>query len=456
LDPPALRVLEVAGVALVVGILTWALMKQGAEVASLFPGLAAWACVVVAADLMPVPIWRSVQLTISFPVLLAAAFVYPPHLAGVLSFVASVDAREFRREIPLMRGLLNRSNVALSVMAASALFHAIGGDLKKWPDVLISATPALAADFGINVSLVLLGSHLLTRMPFRDLLHNWLGGAELKPFLIAYTCFGLLALLMATVFQVAGGWGLISFAIPLLLARQTFLHWKRLGQAHEEIESRKQVLSVVTHRMVDERREERMTIAAGIHDDVLPPLFKVHLLGEVIRRDLAAGRLLDLEADVPDLLRAVETADAALRDLIHDLRQSTLGSGGLLETLRMLADEAESSTTVRVVTDLHAVGGSPLTHLLIYQVAREAVTNALKHSGAATIHITLLQEDGAVRLRVSDDGCGFDPRALPRSKHFGMELMRERVELAGGALAIDSSPGIGTSIVVRLPADSET
>ena len=452
-EPMSLRFLEALGVAFVVGLLLWESLSEWPELSRLGIELLPWVLVVAVADLAPIPIWGSVQLMMSFPVLLAAAFVFPPYVAGILSFGATIDTREFRHEIPMLRGLFNRSNVALSVMAASWVFHDLDGSVADWPAVVFTASVALIVDVAINATLVMTGTHMLTGMSAGSLVTNVYGGPHPQPFLVAYACFGLLALLLASVYAVAGSWGLVAFAVPLLLARQMFTHWKRVGEHALAIEVKDRALSVVTNRIADERRDERLAVAAGIHDEVLPPLFKVHLMGQVVRHDLAAGRLLDLEADVPDLLRAVETADAALRDLIRDLRQSTIGPGGLLETIRLLAGETEGGSKVRVRLDLSEVGGSPLTHLLVYQLAREAVTNALKHAEASEIAIALAQEEGAIRLRVSDDGKGFNPLAVDGSSHFGLQLSRERVELAGGAMAVDTSPDCGTTIHFRLPTD---
>jgi hypothetical protein len=119
----------------------------------------------------------------SFPVLLAAAFVFPPYVAGLLSFVGTIDAREFRHEIPVLRGLFNRSNVTLSVIVASALFHHMEGDVTNWPAVAFAALVALVADVAINATLVILGAHLLTGVDVAALCRKVYGGAHPWPFL---------------------------------------------------------------------------------------------------------------------------------------------------------------------------------------------------------------------------------------------------------------------------------
>jgi signal transduction histidine kinase len=447
----SLRILEIAGTAIVVLILAPALIRNWSEVADGWMELLPWLAVIAIADLLPVPIWGSVELMMSFPVLLSAALVFPPYVAGALSFTGTVDARVLRGEITPLRDLFNRSNVAASVMTASWIFHQFDVSVLDWPDVLPAVLVALTADVLVNFSFVILGTHLLTGMDAGELLKKVYGGSHPEVFLGGYACFGLVAVLMATTYATAGTAGLIAFAVPLLLARQMFLHWKRLGEATSAIARKQRALSIVSSRIADERRDERLALAAGIHDEVLPPLYKVHLMGQVVKHDFASGRLLDLEVDVPDLLHAVDSADAALRDLVHDLRSSRIGPSGLLETLKLVVQEVEARSNARVELHAEPIGGTASTHLVVYHLVREALTNAIKHSGARVIVVRLRQEEQTIRISVDDDGCGFDPRQVDYATHFGLQIMRERTELAGGEIAVDSRSGEGTHVLVKLP-----
>ena len=452
-EPLPLRILEIVGTAIILAVLSVASIGNWSEVAERWIELLPWLVVVASADLLPVPIWGSVELMMSFPVLLSAALVFPPYVAGALSFVGTVDARVFRGEIGPLRDLFNRSNVAASVMTASWIFHQFEVSVLDWPEVLPAVFVALVADVLVNFTFVILGTHLLTGMDAWDLLKNVYGGSHPEVFLGGYACFGLVAILMATTYATAGTAGLIAFAIPLLLARQMFLHWKRLGEANVAIARKNRALSIVGSRIADERRDERLTLAAEIHDEVLPPLYKVHLMGQVVKHDFAAGRLLDLERDVPDLLLALDSTDTTLRDLVHDLRNSRIGPSGLLETLRLIARDAESQSSARVVLQLEPIGGTAEMHLRVYQLAREALANAIKHSGARVITMRLGQDEQSIRLSIDDDGCGFDIHQVDQATHFGLQIMSERTELAGGQMAVDSRPGEGTHVIVMLPVD---
>ena len=454
-EPVALKIVEVAVTVAVASLLVIEVGLHWEGWLDTLPALLPWVLAVAVADLLPVPLWGTTQLMISFPVLLAASFVFPPYAAATLSFVATVDTRELRRQISPLRGLLNRSNVALSVFVAGLVFHGLKGSIEQWPEVLLRVGPALAADVAINASILVLGTHLLTGQPARVVASRVYGGEQARWFLLAYASFGLLAVILATVYSIAGSWGLVAFTLPLLLARQMFVYWRNASEAVSEIDLRERALAEVTSRIAEERRDERLTLAAGIHDEVLPPLYQVHLMSEVLKRDLASGRLLDLESDLPDLIRATQTANDALRQLVGDLRRSSIGPAGLVDTMRLLVSQLESRSAARFEVDVRDVHGDAVTELLVYQIAREALTNAAMHSRATAIRLALRAEDGICRLQVDDNGSGFDTRHIDR-RHFGLTLMRERAELAGGVLVVDSVLGSGTSVVLRVPTGEQT
>jgi NarL family two-component system sensor histidine kinase LiaS len=241
--------------------------------------------------------------------------------------------------------------------------------------------------------------------------------------------------------------------VPLVLARQMFLRGRRLEEAAKRLELKDKALVVVADQTLLERRDERMALAGELHDEVLPPLFKVHLMGQVLKQDLNSGRLLDLDVDIPELLSATEEAQRAIRCLVRDLRQSSLGPGGLNSTLELFARQLESAGSCPIELTLGEVRGSSLVQLVAYQVAREALNNAARHSRAARIRVVLDREEELIRLVVEDDGVGFDYLGVNRESHFGLQLMTERVDAVHGSLFVDSKIGSGTRIVALIPPD---
>ena len=81
--------------------------------------------------------------------------------------------------------------------------------------------------------------------------------------------------------------------------------------------------------------------------------------------------------------------------------------------------------------------------------------NALRHSRASEIAIAVSDENGVLRLTVADNGIGFEPHSVDQHTHFGLALMRERIEIIGGVLYVEARPGEGTRIVARLPSSHE-
>jgi signal transduction histidine kinase len=451
-EPVAVRVVFIGVTALVVSLLAAHLARDWNDIRGIAFPLLVWAAVVGIADLMPVQLWGDVTLSMSLPVTLAAGMVLSPLNAGLVAFVAALDLREFRREVSVPRGLYNRSQIAASVMLASAAFHAIGGDPARWPEVLAFGFVTLAVDWGINTLLVMLPVAMMTRLSMAQVIQRVHGD---HPFdhSIGYMCLGLLAVLLATIYGVAGSWGLVAAVIPLALARQMFKRGRRLEDAARKLAAKDRALIDAAEQTLSERRDERMAVAGELHDEVLPPLFKVHLMGQVLRQDLSSGRLLDLDDDLPELIVATEAAASAIRGLVRDLRQSSIGPGGLNATIELLARQLEAAGSPSIHLELSDVGGSNVAQLLTYQVAREALNNAARHARASRVSVRLFRDSGLIRLIVEDDGVGFDPSNVDTNDHFGLQLMAERVEASRGRMIVDTQLGGGTRIMATLPPE---
>jgi signal transduction histidine kinase len=413
-----------------------------------------WSVAAAAVGIAAIQTPSGQQLGLDMPVLLAAGYLLGPIPAGIIAFAGYVDIREFRHAISLERALFNRAQTSLSVMAAAAVFSLVADEVGILPSAALGALAAVTTDCLVNYAMVG-GIMALSEgvSPRVSLARLRLG--SVVDFVVTYASFGLLSVLLAQAYGTVGPWTLLLFAMPIVLARQAFSHGQRLEGANSRLSVQGRALQDIDSRIASERRDERLMIAAGLHDDVLPPLFKVHLMGQVLRQELSTGRLLAMEDDLPELVKATDEANGTIRSLIRDLRLSPLGAGGLAHTLQLLLRDLESETTMTLAAELEEARGTPVVELLTYQVAREALRNALQHSKGSSVYIALQRDSHVIRLQVEDDGCGFSPGNVDQARHFGLALMRERVELAGGILQIDSSPGKGTRVLARLPSDLE-
>jgi signal transduction histidine kinase len=146
------------------------------------------------------------------------------------------------------------------------------------------------------------------------------------------------------------------------------------------------------------------------------------------------------------------------RRAVWNLRQSGAASpeiGPLLDQMAQQASHA-SRVPVRFEASGKPVLLDPAVEHDILMVAREAVYNAVQHAGPTEVRIQVHFEDDRIRLRVLDDGCGFNPEKalLAAGEHFGLVGMRERTERIGGRFDIHSSPGTGTELLVEVPVRS--
>src|SRR5438105_6615854 len=108
-----------------------------------------------------------------------------------------------------------------------------------------------------------------------------------------------------------------------------------------------------------------------------------------LKADLMTGRLLDMDEDVPELLAAAEVASSTIRDLISDLRTSALGAGGLVEAIEHLIRRTEEHNAPAIRLNVRPVTLEAAAELTFYQIAKEALSNSVQHSGATEIVVEL-------------------------------------------------------------------
>jgi signal transduction histidine kinase len=413
--------------------------------------LVLWALTIAVVEILPVPAWHGLQVSVGFPLLMVVAFVYAPPAAAITAFVGASDPREFKGQVGFLRAMFNRSQVALSVLAASAVFHALA-DLDDSPTIVLVPAALLAAvvDYVINSGIVTIAVSLNTGMPPTRVIRELRVG-RLSEFLISYLGLAFFGLFLAKFYEQLGFWTVPVFVIPLLLARQMFFRSKALEEAHKELQDREQLLRALSNRMAEEREDERLQIAAFLHDDLAQHLFRLSIQVDVARRHLAAGKLADTERTLEEIKETKNRTSDRIRALIRDLHRSPLGRAGLAEALHSVIAETARDSNVRFHTDIDEVALPPPIALLLYHIGREGVMNALKHAQAENVWITVKPVGEEVELVLRDDGIGFDTAAPEPEGHFGLTMMRERALVAGGTIELTSAPGEGTSITVRIP-----
>jgi signal transduction histidine kinase len=460
--PFSVRAYELAVSALMLGVLIWAVATDPGQFADW--RLILWAVAVAAMDLMPVQGPASAQLSLSFPILLAAAFVFMPPVAAAIALAGSVDQRELKRTIRPLKAVFVRSEVALSVLMASIVFHSIASIDSRVVLLIPAVLAAVATDYVVNTAVVGAYMTLTTHQTMRQVIAALMVGKPYE-FVLSYLGLGLFASVMAVLYDKGQILAVLLFFGPLLLARQMFFRTRELQRTTEELRARQVELEHALHelatleaerrrlleRTVEATEDERRRIAAELHDGPIQHLAAIVFRLEGLRASLERG-------DIPE--QAVPTLAATqdelrdevvdLRTMITQLRPPVLDQLGLEDALHDHLDivRQDSGLDVTIRIDLAERLDRDLETVL-YRVAQEALTNIVKHARAAHVWVSLSQAGDAVALEIRDDGVGFRPEEAPtlvQEGHLGLIAMRERVETVGGTWELDSAPGEGTVV----------
>ncbi|HEX8005968.1 MAG TPA: HAMP domain-containing protein, partial [Trebonia sp.] len=193
----------------------------------------------------------------------------------------------------------------------------------------------------------------------------------------------------------------------------------------------------------DARAAERARIAREVHDAISQHLFGLRMIAAGMRRADPGNQQA----------RAIERiTEEALRDmqmLLIELRPPSLNGAGLVPALQEICAAYHDRLGVTVDASLDDVAvPAPVEHALL-RITQEACANAVRHGNARQLAVSMTRQDGHVELAVRDTGTGFDPAASHAGS--GLAHIRDRVAELGGTVDIDSAPGRGAALTVRVP-----
>jgi PAS domain S-box-containing protein len=214
-------------------------------------------------------------------------------------------------------------------------------------------------------------------------------------------------------------------------------------------------LAELSRHVVAVQEEERRRLAGELHDRTSPNLSAASLTLGMIASDLPPQMSPGIAAKLADTRALLADTIAGIRDVCADLRPSTLDYAGLLQALREYAAQMTRRTgvAVKVAGEIPAGWLNAESETMLFRIAQEALTNCAKHARASEINIELSPGVPNILMTISDNGTGFDLKALGQSGHrpgLGLLTMRERVEFSGGNFRLESVPGKGTCITVQI------
>ena len=217
----------------------------------------------------------------------------------------------------------------------------------------------------------------------------------------------------------------------------------------------------VAQRVLGSLEAERERLYRDVHDGpaqvLANAIFEVEYLERIAERAPAEVRQT-LRTELSNLKGQFRGSLDSVRGMIYDLRPPELTELGLAEAMRNYASEWEARCGIKVSSelDLKDTGLSPMAELAVYRVMQEGLQNVHKHAHASSVGIAWSRANDSWVLHVTDDGMGFDlVKAARHKKSVGLLSMRERAELIGGTLQIQSTPGKGTAVTLLLPVEKK-
>jgi signal transduction histidine kinase len=230
---------------------------------------------------------------------------------------------------------------------------------------------------------------------------------------------------------------------------------EELARMSQRVQAAQESLHSYIGAITTSQEEERRRLARELHDDTLQALIALNQRVQLARLALEGNPAASSLDEIQDL---TQQTIQNLRRLTRALRPIYLEDLGLRTSLEILAQE--SGRTMGLPVEFQVSGEERRleaeSELSFYRMAQEALSNVARHAGAQRVSLQLGFTPEATTLTIRDDGCGFQvpesPATFARSGHFGLLGLHERAELIGAGLSIQSAPGSGTRVVVRLPA----
>jgi signal transduction histidine kinase len=403
-----------------------------------------WTIALVLVNLLEVPTQAGQALVAAEPLAIAMCILFSPPVACLLALAGSCNPHELRSVTDVVRGASNRAQTALGVLLAS---YAVQPLLAKsdLPHVVAAVVVAWAVLTMENYAAVAIGIAVHQRVPIRVALGR-LKTATASDYGITMATWCLLAVGLVLLYRHVSVWALLVVAGPAVVTRQVLARDESLERTHREIEHQRQTIAALSDRIEAERRSERVRIAGDLHDEVVQPLFQLSLLARVTKHDLEGENLDEVAGDLDQIAVTSDVALDRVRETVRGLRASPLGPRGLASALETLVHGLDYVVPLTAQIDHNRpVELSEAEQLAVYQIAREALNNAVHYSRAKSISVTFICEQDAYVLRVEDDGVGFDMTEVAEN-HFGLRIMEERAASIGASLYIDTALGIGTRV----------
>ena len=225
-------------------------------------------------------------------------------------------------------------------------------------------------------------------------------------------------------------------------------------KAEQALMTEQQRTRELTNKIITAQEEERLYLASEIHDDLLQGLVAVLYFLQMI--DMSS---LDQKTknQKKELIKIIKSSIDRCRGLISEIEPLREPKMGLIQEIKKSIDQKFINTDIKIHLDYprKILKINLLTKTNVLRIIQEALMNVQKHADATEVFIKLTASRGKLRIKVKDNGIGFDPKSISSKmiRHYGLLTMRERAHLIGGELTLSSHRGKGTTIIGVFPLE---
>ena len=218
----------------------------------------------------------------------------------------------------------------------------------------------------------------------------------------------------------------------------------------DEVQATNRQLHALSQRLMKAQEDERLHLSRELHDESGQLLAALTVQFGLLERDAPST----MHAQVSELKKAANSVQDNLHRLAVNLRPASLDHLGLMTALQQFIREFSRQNGIRVEFEALGMQDKRLSieiETAVFRTVQEALANVVLHAQATRVDVLLSLRDGQISAIVEDDGVGFVPAAATTEEQLGLFGMRERVEMLGGSLAIESSLGTGTTVRAQVP-----
>jgi signal transduction histidine kinase len=424
---------------------------------------------IAAVDLLPVPVWRGLELLLDFPLLIAVAMLFPPETACAALFIGSFDRWEFQGKVKLLRAGFNRAQLGATALAASATFHALGDVHDDIGQLVLASGLAMVVAHVVTGGLVTIGVSLFYRESLLSVAKRLRVGDPVE-FLVGHVGLGFIGVASAELYLEVGIWGVIAVIIPLAVARQSFFRALDLQRAKDDLS---QAYAAERRRVEELERLDRAKaeVAQVLTHDFLHAIATLRTYVTALRKQwsnmgederVEVSGWIEREAD-----RLKALAEQSVAVMFGDIDGPALSMepervGDLIAEAADATKRLDGRLTVDVPSDAAATEVRA-DRVRVLQVFRNLLGNAEAYSEPGTpVELGARLAGDEVRFSVRDHGVGIDPAQsellfrpfsrLPgtmtegvQGSGLGLYISRQIVEAHAGRIGVDSEPGEGST-----------